>query len=78
MHLVVATVLVADGELLELTCHMVGGTGINIPIGIDPIGGQRGGGAFLGSAGEGNIESLEALDDCKPFFATELAKHSCA
>lgn len=37
VDLVIAVILVARGEFLQLTCYVVGGTGVGVPICVDAV-----------------------------------------
>jgi hypothetical protein len=38
VDLIMATILVPDGELLRLAGHMIGGARVDAPVGVDTVG----------------------------------------
>lgn len=75
VHLIMARVLVPDGEPLQLAGNVIGGARVSIPVCVNVVGGCRCGGALLWSD-IGGVKPLVALQDGVARLVTELAAHS--
>jgi hypothetical protein len=74
-HLLVAVILVTKGELLKVAGDMIRGTGVDVPVGIYPIGGSaRRRDAFLRWPGEIGVKALEAAHHGVALLAIELTE----